>query len=211
MNIYTHPANPAKPSSLVLFLHGYGADGQDLLGLADSWRSLLPDTAFVSCDAPENGEMGFGFQWFSLKEWTPAAKAAGALQASPRLRQVIDALLERFDLTTDRLVLVGFSQGTMMSLYTGLRLDTPLAGVLGYSGALLSADTPPSFDENLPQICLIHGEADTVVPVVASIEAERALKALGYSVELHTIPGLPHGIDGSGLQLGAAFLQKVLV
>lgn len=212
MNIYTHPGNPENPKHVVILLHGYGADGQDLLGLADSWRDALPDTAFVSVDAPQACEMGFGYQWFSLKEWSQAAMATGALDASAKLRPVIAQVIKRYNIGAKDLAFVGFSQGTMMSLYTGLRLEEAPAGILGYSGALLSGDTLPQVTESqakVPQICLIHGEADTVVPVVASIEASRHLKSLGYTVQIQTIPGLPHGIDQRGLQVGQAFLQQI--
>jgi phospholipase/carboxylesterase len=210
MNIYSHPGNPDAPANAVLLLHGYGADGQDLLGLADAWQDELPNTAFISCDAPLQCEMGFGYQWFSLRDWSQPAMAAGARDASAQLRQVVDAVLARYNLTPDKLVLAGFSQGTMMSLYTGLRMDTLPAGILGYSGALLSAETLPSAQDGKPPICLIHGEADTIVPVAASIDASRQLKELGYDVSLETIPMLPHGIDQRGLVSGLAFLQRVL-
>lgn len=210
MNIYAHHLNPEKPDSLVLLLHGYGADGQDLLGLADSWRDVLPGTAFYSCDAPHPCEMGMGYQWFSLRDWSADAMAMGAREASQAVRDVAQSILDRHNLTKDRLVVVGFSQGTMVGLYTALRCDPCPAGVLGYSGALLGAESLPPPDVKMP-ICLVHGDSDTVVPVTASIQAVAQLEKLGYPVTLDVIPGLPHGIDQQGLLIGARFLAATLL
>ncbi len=210
MNIYAHDKNPKDPETLVLLLHGYGADGQDLLGLADSWRGVLPKTAFYSCDAPHPCEMGMGYQWFSLKDWSASAMAAGAREASHAVRDIAQQILDRHGLTKDKLVVVGFSQGTMVGLYTALRCDPCPAGVLGYSGALLGGESLPPPDVRMP-ICLVHGDMDTVVPVTASIQAAEDLEKLGYPVTLDVIPGLPHGIDQQGLVIGARFLVSVLL
>ena len=209
MKIYAHARNPAQPKTLVLFLHGYGADGQDLLGLADGWCDVLPDTAFYSCDAPHPCEMGgTGYQWFSLRDWSPPSMTAGARDAANDVRAIAQDILDRHGLSKDKLALVGFSQGTMVGLYTALRCDPCPAGVLGYSGALLGADTLPPPQVKMP-ICLVHGDSDTVVPVTASIQAVETLENLGYPVTLDVIQGLPHGIDQQGLLIGARFLVSL--
>ncbi|MES2729775.1 MAG: prolyl oligopeptidase family serine peptidase [Pseudomonadota bacterium] len=209
MKLYPHKSNPDNPTSLALLLHGYGADGQDLLGLADSWRDVLPDTAFYSCDAPVMCEMGAGFQWFSLSDWSPDAMAAGARDAANAVREAAQIILDRHNLSKDKLALVGFSQGTMVGLYTALRCDPCPAGVLGYSGALLGVETLAPAAVQMP-ICLVHGDSDTVVPVSASIQAVAHLEKMGYPVTLDVIPGLPHGIDHQGLLIGARFLVRIL-
>ncbi len=205
------PLSGKKPSSIVLLLHGYGSNGQDLIGLADYWAKDLPDTVFVSPDAFSPCEVGFGFQWFSLQSWTPQHLLGGAEAASSRLNVYIDEVLSRYGLSSDRLALVGFSQGTMMSLYVAPRRDMPVAGVLGYSGALLGgeglANNPAVV--KMP-ICLIHGDMDPVVPVTAYYHASETLKQAGYPVEGGVTRGLVHSIDAQGLQGGLSFLKRVL-
>ncbi|MGQ0674693.1 MAG: alpha/beta hydrolase [Rhodospirillales bacterium] len=205
------PAGGGAPQKLVLLLHGLGADGNDLIGLAPHWAKALPAAAFVSPNAPYPCDMApYGFQWFSLQDREPAAILAGVQAARPILDAFIDAQLERFALGEADLALVGFSQGTMMSLFTALRRDKPVAGVVGFSGALVGAELLAAELKSRPPVLLVHGDADPVVPVQASKAAKAALDAAGLSVELHIRPGLPHGIDEQGLVLGGRFLQKAL-
>jgi phospholipase/carboxylesterase len=205
------PASGGQPKKIVLLLHGLGADGDDLIGLAPHIAPALPDAIFVSPHAPFPCDMApYGRQWFSLQERTSAAILAGVQAARPILDAFIDKLLRRFALTDSDLALVGFSQGTMMSLYTAPRRARPIAGVLGYSGALAGAELLAAEARAKPPTMLIHGDSDEIVPAQASQAAKAALAAAGFDVELHIRPGLPHSIDEQGLILGVNFLRKVL-
>jgi phospholipase/carboxylesterase len=199
------------PASLVILLHGYGSNGEDLISLAPHWRPALPHTVFVAPNAPEPcpGAPG-GYQWWSLTSAERSARAAGAAKAAPVLDGFIDAELQRYGLTEAKLALVGFSQGTMMALHVGPRRRKTLAGIVGYSGML--ADEASLADPGItrPPILLVHGDADPMIPVIALDQAKAALTRNGFDVESHVSPGLGHSIDLPGLQLGGRFLARVL-
>ncbi|MGB0720630.1 MAG: alpha/beta hydrolase [Bdellovibrionales bacterium] len=212
-NTYEHaPKGPIK--SLVILLHGLGSNGRDLVSLAPVLAQNLPETVFVSPDAPYACDMvppGYpdSYQWFSLQDRDPKAILQGVMAAQPILDSFITEQIEKYNVPPEKTVLCGFSQGTMMSLYTGPRYPEKLGGVLGYSGALVGPLGGPH-DENKISICLIHGEADDVVPISAYHHARGALIGAGFEVSGHTTPGLAHSIDQSGIDTGAAFLQQVL-
>jgi len=204
------PASGGAPRQLVILLHGLGADGNDLIGLAPYWAPLLPEAEFVSPDAPFPCDMApFGRQWFSLQDRSPATILAGVRAAAPILDAFIDDALAARNLDESRLALVGFSQGTMMSLYVGLRRNTALAGIVGFSGALIGAESLPQEIRTRPPVLLIHGDSDEIVPFQALSLAEQGLRAAGIAVESLTCPGLGHGIDEAGLKRGGAFLRRV--
>ena len=204
-------ASGSAARSLVILLHGYGSNGEDLISLAPYWRDALPHTAFVSPNAPEPcpGAPG-GYQWWGLSSMSPSARAEGAARAAPVLEAFIDSELARHGLTEAELALVGFSQGTMMALQVGPRRPRPLAGIVGYSGML--ADEAGLADPAItrPPILLIHGDQDPMIPVTAFHQAKAALVRNGFTVEDHVSPGLGHSIDLPGLQLGGQFLARVL-
>ena len=204
------PKSGKPPSNMVVLLHGYGSNGQDLISLAPYFQKNLPNTVFLSPNAPFPCEImpESGFQWFSLGEYTPEKLLEGSKQAAPLLNTFIDEQLEAYNLTADKLALVGFSQGTMMSLYVAPRRNPRIAGVLGYSGALTGEANLP--EGNLP-IHLIHGESDSVVPVQAYHKAKVFLEQAGYPVTGHTTAYLDHSIDEQGIESGADFLEKVLL
>ena len=212
MKIYTFPPKSgAAPKSLVVSLHGYGSNGEDLIGLAPEFAESLPDTLFVSPDAPFECEAGFGHQWFSLKTWTPMAMLQGAETVSSILDTFLDNLLEEHKLPANKLALVGFSQGTMMGLYCAPRRKEPLAGVLGYSGALIGGEqliNNPSVSKC--PVHIIHGDFDTVVPVAAFYHATTTLRMAGFDVTGSVTHGLPHSIDRKGIDDGAEFLKRIL-
>lgn len=198
------------PISLVLLLHGYGSNGADLIGLAPEWQSLLPNTLFLSPNAPFPCEMGVGYQWFSLQNWTPTMLLAGAEKALPYLNAHIDEALSTYKLPSSKIALVGFSQGTMMSLYAAPRRRDQIAGVLGYSGALVGGETlvdNPHIQK--PPVCLIHGDMDMVVPVTAYYHASETLKYAGFDVTGSVQKGLVHSINDKGIIEGGEFLQRV--
>lgn len=205
------PANGGAADALVVMLHGLGADGNDLIGIAPVWGRDLPSVAFSSPNAPYPCDMApFGRQWFSLQSRDPADMLAGIRTAAPILNAYLDAELARVGLGPDKLALVGFSQGTMMSLYTALRRPAPVAGIVGYSGALIAGDLPDDPITAKPPVVLVHGTADEVVPFGAMEAAETGLSGAGLAVESVPRPGLGHGIDEVGLGVGAAFLRRVL-
>jgi phospholipase/carboxylesterase len=199
------------PKSMVVFLHGYGSNGADLMGLVPYWRDALPDTVFLAPDAPEPcpGAPG-GYQWWALTDLSPAARAAGVRQAAPALDAYIDAQLELHGLSEDRLALVGFSQGTMIALHVGPRRARTLAGIVGYSGMLADPEALAAEVRTRPPVLLVHGDADATLPVAALHQAKAALEALGFEVAAHVSPGLGHGIDEAGLRLGGEFLVSRL-
>lgn len=202
------PQSGGKPKQIVLFLHGLGANGMDLLSLAAYWAKDLPDAVFVSPDAPFPCDMApVGFQWFSLQEWTPESMLKGVEDAVPILNQYIDQLLQHYDLQDKDLALVGFSQGTMMSLYAGPRRSEKIAGILGYSGALIGEAGLADAAIQKPPVHLIHGEADQIVPVSAFHHATEILRKNGFVVSGYTTPYLQHGIDEEGIQSGLGFLK----
>lgn len=205
------PAAGEKARALVVFLHGLGADGHDLISLAPLMESLLPGTAFVAPHAPDACDMApMGRQWFSLQDRDPDLLLAGVAAAAPCLDAFLDAELARHGLTDDRLALVGFSQGTMTALHTALRRPKPCAVVVGFSGALLKPEVLATEIRSRPPVLLIHGDADPVVPFGALAQAEAALRENDVPVSARRRPGLGHGIDQEGLQLCAAALVQQL-
>ena len=205
------PASGEPATSLVILLHGYGSNGEDLISLAPYWSQALPHTAFVSPNAPQHcpGAPG-GYQWWPLTDFSPQARANGARQAAPVVNAFLDGALAHYGLTEDRLALVGFSQGTMMALQVAPRRERQLAGVVGYSGMLADPGAPVAELRTRPPMLLIHGDADPMVPVNALHQAQATLTPLGFDVATHVSPGLGHSIDEAGLRLGEQFLKRVL-
>lgn len=211
LNFYKY-GKEAAPENLVILLHGYGSNGQDLISLAVEWADQMPNTLFISPDAPFQCEISaFGFQWFSLEDRREDVMLMNIQQAVPILEAFIAECARVYNLPYNKITLVGFSQGTMMSLYTAPRQKETMAGVLGYSGALLNGqelmDHPDKY-KKFP-VYLTHGSADEVVPVDAFEQAHALLKGAGYDVEGHITPGLGHGIDQEGVANGLKFLKKV--
>ncbi|MDP6872597.1 MAG: prolyl oligopeptidase family serine peptidase [Alphaproteobacteria bacterium] len=204
------PAHGGQAEQLVVLVHGYGADGQDLIGLAPYFAQVLPQAAFVAPNGPEPcGMSPFGYQWFPINQFDPDSRLAGVQSAAPILDQFIDQELERHGLTEDELLLVGFSQGTMMSLHTALRRPRQIAGILGYSGILAGPELLGAEAVSKPPILLIHGDMDEMLPVQHLHEAVSALGAAAFDVQWHVSPGAGHTIAQDGLDLGMQFLQRV--
>jgi phospholipase/carboxylesterase len=202
---------------LIVFLHGYGADGNDLIDIGRAWQQYLPQAAFVSPHAPEPcGQAPVGRQWFPLTFRDPNERWLGVNKAAPGLQRFLDAELERHKLPPAALALVGFSQGTMMALHVGLRRATAPAAIVGYSGLLV---IPPEGDldafaaeiKSRPPVLLVHGDRDELIPAQALFQATQGLAALGVSVEWHVSAGVGHGIDAEGLRHGGEFLARRFV
>jgi len=202
------PANGGKPQKLVIFAHGYGSNGEDLIGLAPYFAKALPDAMFVSPNAPEPvpGYAG-GYQWFPLSRLDPHTTAAGARGAATHLDRFIDAQLARYDLPASACALVGFSQGTMMALQVGLRRKAPLGAILGYSGMLAGVETLPAEIKSRPPVALVHGDRDEVIPVQALFMAAQGLAAADTPCLWRICRGAGHTITEDGLLLGGAFLK----
>lgn len=206
------PASGGKPRSIVVLLHGWGADGNDLIGLAPSWARALPDTLFLSPHAPDPCDQNpMGRQWFGFIDASPAALARGAAQARALIDGFIDAELARHGLGDDRAALVGFSQGAMMALHVGVRRPRPVGAVLGYSGALVDGDALATELRSRPPILLVHGDDDQVVPIERLTAALDVLGKHDVPAQFHVCSGLGHGIDEEGLALGGAFLRSCLM
>jgi phospholipase/carboxylesterase len=214
------PAAAGRTSQLVVFLHGYGADGNDLIELGRQWRVLMPEAAFVAPNASERSPAApMGRQWFALsnrppddpsggdERWTGAVKARGAIDA------FLDAELKRLSLDDSKLALVGFSQGAMMALHVGLRRPGAPAAILGYSGLLigperLSEATARDARGAPPPVLLIHGEQDPLIPFDAMFMAAEALAGASIPTQWHLSLGIAHGIDAEGLRQGGLFLGR---
>ena len=192
----------------VIFLHGYGSNGDDLFGLAP--MMMLPDTQFLSPNAPFGFEMyPGGYQWFGLADRDPVRILKEILVAAPILNAFINATIARLGITDSDVALVGFSQGSMMSMYTALRRPKPLAGVVAISGALKGDALLTAEIKSRPPICIIHGTADDVVSFKEMGFAEEILKSNNVPVESYARPGLGHGIDEEGIAISNRFLKKV--
>lgn len=207
-------ARSGAATSMVVFVHGYGADGADLLGLADPLAQHLPDTVFLSPDAPEPcAGNPFGFQWFPIPRLdgsTEAEAEAGLLRASDDLNAFLDARLAEEGLTPDRVVLLGFSQGSMMSLHVAPRRSQPVAGVVAFSGRLLVAERLEAEAVAKPPVLLIHGDQDPMVGFEEMGLAGDALVTAGFQTYAHVMKGTGHGIAPDGLQVALAFLKERL-
>ena len=204
------PATGGPPEQLAILLHGVGADGNDLIGLAPFFQRTLPGALIVSPHAPFAFDMApTGFQWFSLQDFAPETRLAGARAAAPILDAFIDAQLAEHGLAEDKLVLIGFSQGAIMSLHVGPRRARPLAGILGFSGMLAGPHLLAGEIVTRPPVLLTHGDADPILPVHSLPEAVAGLKAAGIAVQSHLRPGLGHGIDDECVRLGQDFLARI--
>ncbi len=201
---------------LVVFLHGYGADGKDLIEIGRAWQQFLPDAAFVSPHAPEPcAGAPMGRQWFPLTFRDPDERWRGVNAAAPALNRFLDAELARRKLPASALALVGFSQGTMMALHTGLRRATAPAAIVGYSGLFVlpnnaEPDAVAAEIKSRPPVLLVHGDQDDLIPVEALFHATQALAALEVPTEFHISAGIGHGIDQEGLRHGGEFLARRL-
>ena len=204
-------AKSGTARSLVVFLHGYGADGKDLIEIGRQWQSLLPDTAFASPNAPEPcGMSPMGRQWFPLTMRDPGERWTGVVQARPALDAFLDAELARHGLEEAHMALVGFSQGTMMALHAGLRRARAPAAILGFSGMLVGPEHLGETSQRGVPVLLVHGDQDQVIPVDAMFMAAEDLARAGMGCQWHLASGLAHGIDQGGLKHGGLFLAKAL-
>ncbi|CAN5783796.1 alpha/beta fold hydrolase [soil metagenome] len=206
------PAASGRAESLVVFLHGYGADGGDLIGLAEPLAPHLPATAFKAPNAPERSRNNpSGYQWFPVP-WLDGSSEAEMQASAARSFGLLEAWLDAAaaGMPADRTLLVGFSQGTMMALHVGLRRERPLAGIVGFSGRIIEAERLAGEIRSKPPVLLVHGDEDPVVPVASLSEAADALSAVGVEAHAHVSRGTAHGIAPDGLGLALGFIKRCL-
>ena len=205
------PVSGGKPGSLGVLLHGFGSNGDDLIGLAEMIQPALPNTAFVAPNAPSRmPQMAAAHQWWAIDRFSAAESAAGADAAAADLDAFLTDELSASGLAPDRLFLVGFSQGTMMALHVGLRRAAPVAGIIGLSGMLVAPERLQAEIMSRPPVLLVHGTADDVVPFRSLDLASTALRAAGVDVETHVSNGIGHTVAIDGLNAAAAFAKRVL-
>ena len=214
VNLQSARKGPAKATSAVVFVHGYGADGADLLGIADPLAPILPETAFFAPDAPDPSVMNpMGRQWFPIP-WidgsSEAEAGAGMAASADKLSAFLDNILSEEGLAPEKLLLFGFSQGTMLSLHVAPRRPAPIAGVAGFSGRLMMPGALASDVVSRPPVLLLHGDADEVVPFASMGEAEKSLSAADFDVDTFVMRGVGHGISPEGLQKAAEFMVPLL-
>lgn len=211
LNFYEHNSK-TNPEQLVLLLHGYGSNGTDLISLAPELMEFLPNAMFISPDAPfafEGGIRG-GFQWYSLLDRNPLIMLKKAKRAEPILNKFIEEQLKRTNVDISKLIIMGFSQGGMLTLFTSLRLDKQILAAVSFSGYLLDDGKFNSEIKSKPPILLTHGTDDQIVPLRSFNTTLNLLNNFGCNVESLVVPGLGHGIDYSCIKKAGEFLKKLI-
>jgi phospholipase/carboxylesterase len=205
------PHNDGKPGHMVILLHGYGADGNDLIGLAPVLGPLMPDVIFYAPNAPQACEGNpFGYQWFPVSRLDPKLALAGARGAAADIDAFLDEKMAEHGLDESKTCLVGFSQGTMMALHVGLRRAPPLAGIVGFSGMLAGPEVLKDEIKSRPPVLLAHGDQDEMLPHALSERAAQVLQDNGIKAGLHIAEGVGHGINDTALSHAARFLLESL-
>jgi phospholipase/carboxylesterase len=206
-----NPLSGLKPEALVILIHGYGSNGEDLISLAAMMQPSLPYAVFVAPNAPSQlPHMAAAHQWWPIETFSMAERAVGAAAAAPTLDAFISEELNKAGLTSDRMVLVGFSQGTMMALHVGLRRLEAVAGIVGISGMLVASESLEADIRSRPPVLLIHGTQDDVVPFRSMELASSALANAGVPVATHASVGLDHSVGPDGLSAATQFARLVL-
>jgi phospholipase/carboxylesterase len=201
------PRSGGKPKQIVLLLHGFGSNGQDMINLAPTWQQALPDALFLAPHAPQRSIAGIGYQWWALSDISPRSLSLGAASAAPAIEAFIDRKLDQYGLADTDLAIVGFSQGTMMALHVGLRREQRVAAIVGYSGMLTGEAELKHEIQSRPPVLLVHGSHDAVVPVAALHTTEAELKRLEVEVTTHVSSRIGHMVDPVGLRLGCEFVS----
>ena len=205
------PASGGPAKQLILFVHGYGADGNDLISLAQYFAHVAPDAAFFSPNAPYRCDGSpYGYQWYDVWMQDRDERLSAIRSTAAIFDNFIDQQLDRRGLTEESLVLIGFSQGTMMSLFTAPRREKAVAGIVGYSGRMEAPDLFKDEIKSKPPVVMIHGDSDELLAVSEMETAAAALKECGVEIDTHVRPGLGHGIDEQGIRIGLEFVKNAL-
>ena len=209
--IILKPLSKEKPKNAVVLCHGYGGDGKDISILAGYWRTYLPDTIFICPDAPEKCEASpSGFQWFDLTDQDPEQILSKSLVAENKLNKLIDEVKEGYNLLANQIIIGGFSQGSMISLQTGIKRKDKINSILGYSGKIIDLEHLSKNIVSRPNIFLMHGDIDQVVPVDGLLEAKNFFNKNNYEIETKIFKDCEHRIPMEGSSLGLQFIKKHL-
>jgi phospholipase/carboxylesterase len=206
-----NPTSKEKPKNAVILCHGYGGDGKDISLLANYWKSYLPNTIFICPDAPEKCEVSpNGFQWFDLMDQNPDQVLSKSLIAEIKLNNLIDEVKEKNNLKSEQIAIGGFSQGCMISLQTGIKRKDKIKCILGYSGRIIDTAHLKNNINSRPEIILMHGDKDKIVPVSALLEAKDFFNKNNYVIETRIFKNCEHRIPTEGSSLGLEFIKKNL-
>ena len=209
--IVLEPLSKIKPKNAVILCHGYGGDGKDISILAGYWRTYLPDTIFICPDAPEKCEASpSGFQWFDLTDQDPEQILSKSLVAENKLNKLINEVKEGYNLLANQIIIGGFSQGSMISLQTGIKRKDKINSILGYSGKIIDLEHLSKNIVSRPNIFLMHGDIDQVVPVDGLLEAKNFFNKNNYEIETKIFKDCEHRIPMEGSSLGLQFIKKHL-
>ena len=209
--IVLEPLSKIKPKNAVILCHGYGGDGKDISILAGYWRTYLPDTIFICPDAPEKCEASpSGFQCFDLTDQDPEQILSKSLVAENKLNKLIDEVKESYNLLANKIIIGGFSQGSMISLQTGIKRKDKINSILGYSGKIIDLEHLSKNIVSRPNIFLMHGDIDQVVPVDGLLEAKNFFNKNNYEIETKIFKDCEHRIPMEGSSLGLQFIKKHL-
>ena len=209
--IVLEPLSKIKPKNAVILCHGYGGDGKDISILAGYWKTYLPDTIFICPDAPEKCEASpSGFQWFDLTDQDPEQILSKSLVAENKLNKIIDEVKEGYNLLANQIIIGGFSQGSMISLQTGIKRKDKINSILGYSGKIIDLEHLSKNIVSRPNIFLMHGDIDQVVPVDGLLEAKNFFNKNNYEIETKIFKDCEHRIPMEGSSLGLQFIKKHL-
>ena len=201
--------NTGKFDKIIVFLHGYGANGNDLVSIGNSWQKELPNTMFISPNAPFDCPWGNdAYQWFELSSISPESVGDGLKKAGPYLNEFIDHISNETKIPIEKLFFVSFSQGTMMALYHLCKRSSICAGIMGYSGLLFCDKDFDLSIKSKPPIRLYHGKNDDVIIFEQTVNASEKLKSLEFDVDHKIKDSLGHGIDEEGLDYGLEFIKK---
>jgi phospholipase/carboxylesterase len=209
--IILEPLIKGKAKNAVILCHGYGGDGKDISILASYWRAHLPDTIFICPDAPEKCVASpTGFQWFDLTDQTPEQILSKSLVAENKLNKLIDEVKEKNKLLANQIVIGGFSQGCMISLQTGIKRKDTINSIIGYSGRIIDKEHLEKNIVSKPNIILMHGDIDQIVPVDSLLEAKDFFTKNDYKIESKIFNNCEHRIPAEGSSLGLQFIKKHL-
>ena len=206
-----NPISKKNPKNAVILCHGYGGDGKDISLLANYWMNFLPDTIFICPDGPEKCSVSqSGFQWFDLMDQTPDQVLTKSLVAEIKLNNLIEEVKEQNSLLASQIVLGGFSQGCMISLQTGIKRKDTVKAIVGYSGKIINLNHLEKNINSRPNILLMHGDNDQIVPISSLLEAKHFFKKNSYEIETKIFTNCEHRIPTDGSSLGLSFIKKNL-
>lgn len=206
-----NPLSKEKPKNAVILCHGYGGDGKDISLLANYWQTFLPETIFICPDAPEKCKVSStGYQWFDLMDQAPDQILAKSLLAEMKLNTLIDEVKKKNEISANEIALGGFSQGCMISLQTGIKRKDKINCILGYSGKIIDLNHLEKNINSRPEIILMHGDKDEVVPISSLLEAKDFFNKKNYQIETKIFKGCEHRIPTEGTSLGLKFIKRNL-